>query len=112
MLTQSPVGVPSNQVRMWSSAAEAAEAAEEEPRALMTAAPRCCTVGMNVSSNHFWSTRLRAALAADRRVADVGVLRGRVIAPDGHACVTSATCVPVFVASCAARGCGRAASSR
>ena len=35
------------------TAALAADAAEEEPRALITAAPRCCTVGMNDSSIHF-----------------------------------------------------------
>ena len=41
MLTQSPSGVPWTQVRMWSIAAAAAEAADEAPRALMIAAPRC-----------------------------------------------------------------------
>ena len=49
MLTHSPSAVPRDQLRMWSMAAEAADAAEEAPRALMIAAPRCCTVGMNVS---------------------------------------------------------------
>jgi hypothetical protein len=33
---------------MWSMAEEAAEAAEEAPRALMIAAPRCCTSGIKV----------------------------------------------------------------
>jgi hypothetical protein len=37
---------------MWSIAAEPAEAAEDAPRALMMAAPRCCTVGMNVDLYH------------------------------------------------------------
>ena len=36
-------------------AAFAAEAADDKPRALMTAAPRCCTVGMNSDSSHCWS---------------------------------------------------------
>ena len=53
MLTQSPSGVPSTQSRTWSIAAEAAEAADDAPRALMMAAPRCCTAGMNVSAYHF-----------------------------------------------------------
>ena len=48
MQTQSPAGVPSTQSRTWSIAADAAEAADDAPRALMIAAPRCCTVGMNV----------------------------------------------------------------
>ena len=82
MLVQSPSAVPSIQVRTWSMAAEAADAAEEEPRALMTAAPRCCTVGMNCSSIHFWSTRLLRGLAFDVRVADVRILGGGVVAPD------------------------------
>ena len=36
MLTQSPAGVPCTQVWTWSMAAEAAEAADEAPRALIT----------------------------------------------------------------------------
>ena len=49
MLTQSSSDVPNAQSCMWSMAADAAEAADDAPRALMIAAPRCCTVGMNVS---------------------------------------------------------------
>ena len=41
MDTQSPSGVPSAQLRMWSIADDAADAALEAPRALMMAAPRC-----------------------------------------------------------------------
>src|SRR3970040_1999676 len=51
MLTQSPAGVPSTQLRMWSMAALAALAAEDRPRASMIGAPRLCTVGMNVPSS-------------------------------------------------------------
>src|ERR671913_131666 len=40
---------------MWSMAALAADAADDRPRALMTAAPRCWTVGMNSPSSHAWS---------------------------------------------------------
>jgi hypothetical protein len=53
MLTQSPSFEPSTQSWMWSIAADAADAADEAPRALMIAAPRCCTTGMNVSEYHF-----------------------------------------------------------
>jgi hypothetical protein len=51
MVTQSPSRVPWSQSRMWSIAAFAALAAEERPRASMIAAPRFCTVGMNVFSS-------------------------------------------------------------
>jgi len=37
---------------MWLTAAVAAEAAEDEPRASMIAAPRLPTVGMNSSASH------------------------------------------------------------
>ena len=43
---QSPSGVPSSQSRAASMVADAAEAAEEAPRASMIAAPRLATVGM------------------------------------------------------------------
>ena len=43
-------------------AAEAAEAAEEAPRASMIAAPRFCTVGMKVEVYHSASTASRAGL--------------------------------------------------
>ena len=62
MLTQSSPCVPSAQLRIWSIAAEAAEAAEDAPRALMMAAPRCCTTGMKVSLYQASSTRLCADL--------------------------------------------------
>src|ERR1043166_8072024 len=55
IVTQSPLGVPSTQSRMCSIAALAALAAEERPRASMIAAPRFCTVGMNVVSSQAWS---------------------------------------------------------
>src|SRR5260221_7567970 len=53
--------VPCTQSRTWSIAAFAAEAAEESPRASMIAAPRFCTVGMNVDSIHAWSLMSLAA---------------------------------------------------
>ena len=42
---------------MWSMAAAAAEAAEEEPRTSMISAPRLATRGMNSSSSQDCSTR-------------------------------------------------------
>jgi hypothetical protein len=57
-------------------AADAAEAADDEPRASMIAAPRFWTVGMKSSSIQAWSSTTSAA---------VRVLRGRVVAPDRHA---------------------------
>jgi hypothetical protein len=49
---------------MWSIAAEAAEAAEDAPRALMISAPRCWTRGMNSPLSHFLSTWSMAGLPA------------------------------------------------
>jgi hypothetical protein len=46
---------------MWSMAADAAEAADEAPRALMMAAPRWATWGMKDSVSHLSSSCLRAA---------------------------------------------------
>src|SRR4051794_32999596 len=61
--TQLPFGVPCAQSRTWSTAALAADAALEEPRASMIAAPRCCTVGMNSFSIQLWSPMASAAAA-------------------------------------------------
>src|SRR5688572_22852140 len=62
MLMKLPAEVPRCQSCMWSMAADAAEAADDAPRALMIAAPRCCTVGMKVSSYHLRSTSECAGL--------------------------------------------------
>src|SRR5690606_203140 len=61
MLTQSFGAVPRAQSRMWKMAALAAEAAEDAPRALMMAAPRCCTSGMKVPRYQSTSTLGSAA---------------------------------------------------
>src|ERR1700761_3228410 len=58
---QFPSAVPWHQVRTWSSAAEAADAAEDRPRASMMAAPRLATVGMKSSSSQAWSFTTSAA---------------------------------------------------
>src|SRR5690348_10692419 len=98
MLTQSPFGVPSAQSRIWSMAAEAAEAAEDRPRALMMAAPRCWTVGMKSLWIQAWSTSLAAGLpltVADR-------MSGYWVAewlPQTVMRLMSVTCLPVLAAS-------------
>src|SRR3954466_15981879 len=99
MLTQSPDGVPANQSCMWSMAADAAEAADDAPRALMIAAPRCCTVGMKLSSYHLRSTsecaalpstvqKLRSGYCVDEWLPQISILRIFV------------TWLPDFSASC------------
>src|SRR5688572_23558249 len=62
MDVQSPSAVPFTQVCTWSMAAEAADAAEDAPRASMIAAPRLATVGMKVFSSQAWSFTVSAAL--------------------------------------------------
>ena len=70
---------------MWSTAALAADAADEAPRASMIAAPRLATVGMNVRVDPLVvADRLVGVLPADLGVEQVGVLRRRVVAPDRH----------------------------
>src|ERR1700730_13216881 len=59
--TQSSLGVPSSQSRAASTVADAADAAEELPRASMIAAPRLATVGMKSSAIHFSSLTTSAA---------------------------------------------------
>ena len=64
--------------------ADAAEAADELPRASMIAAPRLATVGMkSFCDPRLVVDDLGGVLAVDLGVEDVGVLGGRVVAPDG-----------------------------
>ena len=94
-------------------AALAAEAAEDAPRASMIAAPRLATVGMKVVREpRLVVDLLGGVLAADLGVEEVGVLGGRVVAPDGHL-LDVGDRAPVFLAQLAsAPGCGPAGSSR
>ena len=83
--TQSSAAEPKSQSRAASIVADAAEAAEDEPRASMIAAPRLATVGMKSFSSQAWSpTSLGGVLAVDLGVEEVGVLGRRVVAPDRH----------------------------
>src|SRR5712692_8166343 len=52
---QSPQGVGFLMLLTESSTALAAEAADEDPRASITAAPRFCTVSMNLPLSQPWS---------------------------------------------------------
>src|ERR1700741_1952542 len=59
--TQSSFGLPSSQSRAASTVADAAEAADDAPRASMIAAPRLATVGMKSFSIQDWSLTTSAA---------------------------------------------------
>src|SRR6185436_13323273 len=80
-------------------AADAADAADDAPRALMIAAPRCCTVGMNSSRYQLGGTRDSAGFPAT-----VACVRsGNCVAewlPQTMTPLTSDTWELVFVASC------------
>ena len=102
MLTQSPSAVPSAQSRTWSSAALAADAADDAPRASMIAAPRCCTVGMNSFSIHAWSTSSPAGLPSTCAWNTSGYCVAEWL-PQIVMRVTDATGTPTFAASCAER---------
>src|SRR5690348_18361064 len=95
---QSPSAVPSAQVRMWSIAADAADAAEDAPRALMIAAPRCCTVGMNSFSYHAWSTSDNAGLPLTVAWWRSGYCVDEWL-PQMITFATSVLCAPVLVAT-------------
>src|SRR6202011_691463 len=59
--TQSPTGVRTSYSRAASVVADAAEAADDAPRASMIAAPRLATVGMKSFSIQDWSLTTSAA---------------------------------------------------
>src|ERR1044071_333022 len=61
METQSPSAEPCSQSRAASIVADAADAADDEPRASMIAAPRLATVGMKSFSIQAWSPTVSAA---------------------------------------------------
>src|SRR5690606_38318762 len=89
-----------SQSRAASMVAEAAEAADDEPRASMIAAPRLATVGMKVDSSHSWSLTSSAAflpptLALNRSGYWVAEWLPQIVM-----FVISVTEAPVFAASC------------
>ena len=84
MLTQSPSGVPSAQSRTWSSAALAADAADDAPR-LDHRGAALLHGRDEVLLDPGLIDQIRRGLPVDLRVEHVGILRGRVVAPDRHA---------------------------
>ena len=105
--TRSPSADPWNQSRAASTVADAAEAADEEPRAAMMAAPRLATVGMKVFSSESWSP---TASAASRPATSAWNRWGYWVAewlPQMVIFVMSVTAAPVFAARERSRGCGR-----
>src|ERR1700712_4347536 len=79
---------------------EAAEAADDEPRASMMAAPRLATVGMNVFSTQSWSSTTSAAfLPATKAWKRSGYWVAEWL-PQMVIWVMSVTGAPVLAASC------------
>src|SRR3954469_9468565 len=99
METQSPSAVPLTHVWMWSTAALAAEAAEEAPRASMMAAPRLATVGMNSSASHFSSFTASAGFLPALVAWEMSGYWGAEWLPQIVRRWMSATVEPVFFAS-------------
>src|SRR5438552_15693314 len=98
MLTQSPLGVACSRLLTWSMAPLAADRAELEPRALMTAAPRFWHCGTNVFSSQLRSVMTSAAgLPLILALAKSGycVL---LWLPQMVTCVTSSLATPAFLA--------------
>ena len=86
METQLSPSVPSAQSRMWSMAAEAADAALDAPRALMMAAPRCWTVWNEIAFVPVLIDPIgfQRRLSGHQGLVQVRVLGRGMIAPDGH----------------------------
>src|SRR6476660_9256951 len=100
MDTQSPAGLPWIQLRAASIVADAAEAADEEPRASMIAAPRLATVGMKSFSTHAWSPTTSAAFLP---AISAWKMSGYWVAewlPQIVSFLRSVTLAPVLAASC------------
>src|SRR5699024_7164747 len=100
MEIQSPSALPRSQSRAASIVAEAALAAEDEPRASMIAAPRLATVGMKSFSIQDWSSTTWAAF---RPPTSAWKMSGYWVAewlPQIVSFLMSVTAAPVFAASC------------
>src|SRR5437762_13641126 len=99
MVTHSPP-LPPSQSRTWSIAAFAADAADESPRASMTAAPRLPTVGRNTVRFQF-SSLISALIDAPCAVAMrySGYTVGEWL-PHTTSLSIDPTGLPLFCASC------------
>src|ERR1035437_1848308 len=99
--SQSSTAEPSSQSRALSTVADAADAADDEPRAAMMAAPRFWTVGMKSASSQAWSL---TSCAAFWPLTSVWKMSGYCVAewfPQIVIRRTSLTLTPVLAASCA-----------
>src|ERR1700759_3273473 len=97
--TQSPSGVPSSQSRAASTVADAADAADEEPRASMIAAPRLATGGMKAFSIQLWSLITSAAFLPPTSAWKMSGYWVAEWLPQIVIFLMSVTAAPVFLAS-------------
>src|SRR3954451_13105759 len=104
METQSPSAEPNSQSWAASMVADAAEAADEEPRASMMAAPRLATVGMKVFSTQSWSLTTSAAFLPPTSAWKTSGYWVAEWLPQIVIWVMSVTGAPVFAAGAGARG--------
>src|SRR2546429_4940980 len=100
METQSPSALPSSQSRAAAVVADAADAADEEPRASMIAAPRFATVGMKSFSIHAWSLTTSAAFFPPTSAWKMSGYWVAEWLPQIVIFLMSVTAAPVFLASC------------
>src|SRR3984893_1310703 len=98
--TQSPTGVPSSQSRAASVVADAAEAADDAPRASMIAAPRLVTVGMKSVSIQAWSLTTSAAFLPPPSAWKMSGYWVAEWLPQIVIFLISVTAAPVFLANC------------
>src|ERR1700730_13833720 len=97
--TQSPTGVPSSHSRAASVVADAAEAADDAPRASMIAAPRLATVGMKSFSIQAWSLTTSAAFLPPTSAWKMSGYWVAEWLPQIVIFLMSVTAAPVFLAS-------------
>src|ERR1700742_3456574 len=97
--TQSSFGLPSSQSRAASVVADAADAADEAPRASMIAAPRLATVGMKAFSTQAWSLTTSAAFFPPTSAWKMSGYWVAEWLPQIVIFLTSVTFAPVFLAN-------------
>src|SRR5680860_1592986 len=98
--TQSSLALPFSQSCAASIVAEAALAAEDDPRASMIAAPRLATVGMKSCSIHDWSLTTATALLPPTSAWKMSGYCVALWLPQIVICLISLTPAPVLAASC------------
>src|ERR1700752_264685 len=97
--TQSSLGLRSSQFLAASVVADAADAADEAPRASMIAAPRLATVGMKSFSIHAWSLTTSAAFLPPTSAWKMSGYWVAEWLPQMVIFLMSVTAAPVFLAS-------------